>query len=89
MQISGKGHNAILEIINPLQHMMIVTDSVHGRVPENRDSRAIHIFGSVKRKPLRVESHRIESATVIIDLHSSPARIQRDLNVIQLAFFLS
>jgi hypothetical protein len=26
---------------------------------------------------------------VIIDLHSSPARIQRDLNVIQLAFFLS
>jgi hypothetical protein len=47
---SGKGHNEILEIVNPLQHMMAVTDSVHGHVPENRGTRAIHIFLICQKK---------------------------------------
>jgi hypothetical protein len=34
-QISGKGQNETLEIVNPLKHTTASTDAVDGHVPEN------------------------------------------------------
>jgi hypothetical protein len=35
MQIPGKGHNEIFEIVNPMKHTRIATERLDGHVPEN------------------------------------------------------
>jgi hypothetical protein len=34
-RLTGKGHNAILEIIDPLNHIRAITAAVRDHVPEN------------------------------------------------------
>jgi hypothetical protein len=36
-KITGKGHNEVLEIVNPLELICIATNAVQRHVPENRD----------------------------------------------------
>jgi hypothetical protein len=36
LQIAGKGENEILEIDNPMEHTMTVTETFEGHVPEDR-----------------------------------------------------
>jgi hypothetical protein len=35
--MAGKGHNEILETINPVKHTRVVTDAVRDHMPENDD----------------------------------------------------
>jgi hypothetical protein len=35
LRLTGKGHNTILEIIDPLKHMQAITAVVRDHVPEN------------------------------------------------------
>jgi hypothetical protein len=35
-QISGKGHNELLEIVNPVKQTIVATDAVYLHVSENR-----------------------------------------------------
>jgi hypothetical protein len=39
---SGKGHNELLEIANPLDQTRIATNAVQRHVSENRGTRAVH-----------------------------------------------
>jgi hypothetical protein len=37
-EITGKGHNVLFEVANPLKHTIAATDPVHGHVSENGDT---------------------------------------------------
>jgi hypothetical protein len=44
-QKAGKGHNEILEGVNPVEHTRCIADAVHWHVPENGGT-CMHIFAS-------------------------------------------
>jgi hypothetical protein len=56
-RISGKGHNVIYKVLNPLKHTPAANNVVNGHVPENRGTCA-RIFRQLLRLRMLKESSR-------------------------------